>query len=216
MTRAPTPEAKTDRGDTTPPPLVRIGIEAMIPTCIRTATGSTPSVPKKSPQRSSFRDTLQQLPFGPGNIVCFGFSYRGERGGSVLSQYVRLPSLSPLLNRTVARSDRNTPDSEATPADSGRTHAYDAGTGAEPEPDLTNNFLTQHAIDDEPLNCNWPKVEGYQILGVLGAGGMGVVYKARQLGLKRIVALKMILAGSHAGPDAVARFRVEAEAVARL
>jgi tetratricopeptide (TPR) repeat protein/tRNA A-37 threonylcarbamoyl transferase component Bud32 len=62
----------------------------------------------------------------------------------------------------------------------------------------------------------WPTIQGYEVLGVLGRGGMGVVYKARQLRLNRLVALKMILSAEHAHPEHIARFHAEAEAVARL
>src|SRR5437667_9638167 len=62
----------------------------------------------------------------------------------------------------------------------------------------------------------FPTIDGYTIINELGRGGMGVVSLARQDRLNRLVALKMILAGSAAGGDALARFQTEAHAVARL
>jgi tetratricopeptide (TPR) repeat protein len=59
-------------------------------------------------------------------------------------------------------------------------------------------------------------VPGFEILGELGRGGMGVVYKARQDRLKRLIALKMIRSDWHGNPEHLARFEIEAEAVARL
>ena len=72
---------------------------------------------------------------------------------------------------------------------------------------------------DEPkrrAEARWPRIDGYEVIGLLGSGAMGRVYKARHTKLKRLVALKVILAGDYAGPEEVARFREEAEAIARL
>src|SRR6516225_5099174 len=67
----------------------------------------------------------------------------------------------------------------------------------------------------EPPVAGLPQVPGYEVEGVLGRGGMGVVYKARHLALKRTVALKMLATG-HPHSAGRARFLAEAEAVARL
>src|SRR5262249_23388005 len=61
-----------------------------------------------------------------------------------------------------------------------------------------------------------PSIPGYEVEAILGQGGVGVVFRARDLRLGRPVALKMLLARAYAGPTELARFRREAEAVAGL
>jgi predicted Ser/Thr protein kinase len=62
----------------------------------------------------------------------------------------------------------------------------------------------------------WPSIPGYQIVEELSQGGMGIVYKARQLGLERMVAIKTMLPGGPAGEEQRARFLREAKLMAML
>ncbi|MBX3317147.1 MAG: protein kinase [Phycisphaeraceae bacterium] len=61
-----------------------------------------------------------------------------------------------------------------------------------------------------------PQLPGYHIEGVVGSGGMGIVYRARHLKLKRHVAIKMLLARGYAGPLELERFKREAESLAAI
>jgi serine/threonine-protein kinase len=100
-----------------------------------------------------------------------------------------------------------TPNTAALPASSDAS-VTPATCGVSTAPPVTlPGDAVPVSVSDDP---------GYEILGELGRGGMGVVYKARQIGLDRIVALKVVLHAGHAGSDARTRFQNEARAIARL
>jgi tetratricopeptide (TPR) repeat protein len=99
-----------------------------------------------------------------------------------------------------------------TPADRDATH-YGPAPPASPFPGATPTPSGTLIDPGRPA----PRIfVGYELLEELGRGGMGVVYKARQVAADRIVALKMIKAGEFANDDEVRRFRREAKDVADL
>ncbi len=99
-------------------------------------------------------------------------------------------------------------------------------------PDLAESLMLQFGVDAAiPPTTRIPNerdrvehdayepietIAGYEIIALLGRGGMGIVYKARDQKLGRIVAIKTIAEGQHATPDQLERFQAEAHAVARL
>src|SRR5262245_20370090 len=134
----------------------------------------------------------------------------------------RLPGLSPesalelIYTEYVALEDLGRPPAPAAwaerfPEYGGRLRRPLAVHAALRRPPSADTLV---GPDTGPAGPTAPQVvAGYELLGELGRGGMGVVYEARHVALGRTVALKMILAGELSGPAERARFASEAQTV---
>lgn len=151
----------------------------------------------QAPALESFLEHGTRSCRGPlfAELLALDLAYRPPgRGVPPREEYTaRFPTLATIVDQVYA---------ELEPAQPGRS----ADDSAAPGPLLPRL----------PGHQELPRLRGYEVLEILGRGGMGIVYKARHIQLKRLVALKMLLHGDFASQHQLARFLVEGEALARL
>ncbi len=178
-----------------------------------------PSLPRTEPDRGGGEKTRPAPEVGTAaetaelpSVAATGHSSGGGQGDfSPLKSVDRTYS----LGASQRQGETELPDSgnSTLGAPSSGEKGETLGFSVDPNPDDTETSLPPGT---ERPGGKLPRVAGYEILSVLGEGGMGIVFKARQIRLDRFVALKMIRAGTGARPQDLARFEAEALAVAAI